>query len=68
MVPRFLHLRGRQRKLALNLATVQTIGELYIVSAADPQITGHITVLVAAREIDAAHVRAMGENAGEAKA
>ena len=52
----------------MNLATVQTIGELYVISAADPQVTGHIPVLVAACEIDAAHVRAMGENAGEAKA
>ena len=68
MVPHFLHLRGRQRELSLNLATVQTIGELYVVSAADPQVTGHIPVLVAACEIDAAHVRTMGENAGEAKA
>jgi hypothetical protein len=64
----FLHLRGRQRKLSLNLATVQTIGELYVVPAADPQGTGHITMFVAPSEIHAAHVRTMSQNASEAKA
>jgi hypothetical protein len=52
----------------LNLATVQTIGELYVVSAADPQVTRHITGFVAAHEIHAAHIRTMGEDASEAKA
>jgi hypothetical protein len=64
----FLHPCGQNRKPSLNLATVKTIGELYVVPAANSQIAGHVTVLVAASEIDAAHVRTMGENAGEAKA
>ena len=52
----------------MNLATVQTMGELYVVSAANPQITGHITVLVLACEIHTAHVRTMSQNASETKA
>ena len=63
-----LHLCGRKREPALDLATVETVGELYVVPAANSQIAGHVTVLVAASEIDAAHVRIMAENAGEAKA
>jgi hypothetical protein len=60
--------RGGKRKLPLDLAAVKTIGELHVVLAANPKITGHITMFVAAGEIHAAHVRTMGENAGEAKA
>ena len=52
----------------MKLDTVQTIGELYIVPAANPQVTGHITVLVATGEIHAAHIRTMGEDVSEAKA
>jgi hypothetical protein len=63
----FLPLRW-QRKLSLNLATLQTIGESYFVSAASLQITGHITVLVVACEIHPAHVRTMSQNASETKA
>jgi hypothetical protein len=62
------HLCARQRKLALNLATVKTIGELYVVPAADPQTTRHVTVLMAACEVHAAHIRTMCEDASEAKA
>jgi hypothetical protein len=62
------HLCARQRKLALNLATVQTIDELYVVPAADPQTTRHVTGLMAACEVHAAHIRTMCEDASEAKA
>jgi hypothetical protein len=64
----FFHLRGRQRKPPLNLATVEAVEEVYVIPAANPQITGHITVLVAACEIHAAHVRTTGENESEPSA
>jgi hypothetical protein len=60
--------RRRQRKLSLDLAAVKAIGELDVVSATDPEITWHIPVLVAAREIHTAHVRTMGEDSTKPKA
>lgn len=64
----FLHLCSRQRKLSLNLATVEAISEVDVIPTANPQIAGHITVFMAACKIHAAHVRTMGKNASEAKA
>ncbi len=64
---RRFHLRGRERKPPLNLATVETIVELYVVPAANPQITGQVTMEMMACKVHAAHVRTVCENATEAR-
>jgi alkylhydroperoxidase family enzyme len=63
---RRFHLRGRQRKLPLYLATVETVIELYVVPAANPQIAGHVTMEMTACKVHAAHVRTVCENASKA--
>src|SRR4051812_31899691 len=67
LVFRHLHFRRPERKLPLYLATVEAIVEIYIVPAADPQITRYITIEMNARKIHAAHVRTVRENASEAR-
>jgi hypothetical protein len=61
------HPCGRQGKFPLYLATVETIVEVNVVPAANPQITGHVIIEMMARKVHAAHVRTMGENAREAR-
>ena len=47
---------GRQGKLPLDLATVETIAEMKVVPAANPQVTGHVIIEMMARKVHAAHV------------
>ncbi len=65
---RLLHPCHRQRELPLDLAAVEAVVELYVVPAANAQVGRNVVMQMTARKVHAAHVRAVRENAGEARA
>ena len=52
---------------ALDLAAVEAVVELHVVPAADPQVAGDVAVQMMARQVHAAHVRTVREDAGQAR-
>ena len=52
----------------MNLATIETENHVHIITTTDPEVIGNVTVSVPAIQIDAAHVRAMGEHPSKPKA
>ena len=60
-----LHPCRRKRELPLNLAAVEAVVELHVVPAANPQVAGDVVVMMTARQVHAAHVRTVREDAGE---
>jgi hypothetical protein len=68
MTRRLFHPCPWQRELALDLAAVKAIVELYVVPAADAQVAGNVVMQMTARKVHAAQVRTVRENAGQARA
>src|SRR5216684_2255507 len=65
---RLLHPCRRQRELPLDLAAVEAVVELHVVTAANSQVSGNVVIEMTARKVHAAHVRTVRENVGEARA
>jgi hypothetical protein len=50
------------------LSAVEAVEEVNVVLATDSEIAGHVPVAVLARQVNAAHIGTVPEDAGEARA